>query len=87
MTQKNKDRVINALVGILTGSSVVLFGTFLTKKTDGSLTIKSDIETLKLEKVDKQAFEKYQDRHVLTHESEMKSIDKKLDIIIKLIEK
>lgn len=87
MTQKNKDRVVNALIGILTGGSVVLFGTFLTNKSGDSLAIKKDIENLKLEKVDKQSFEKYKDRHTDQHKSERDEINKKLDLIIKLIEK
>ena len=45
MTGKQKDRLINAALGIVTGCSVVLFGVFANNKNDNEAAIKKAVES------------------------------------------
>ena len=65
-----RDRLITAVIGIVTGCSVVLFGTWLTKKDDITRDFTSEIKSLKETKLDKIDFNEYRQEHNQIHVKE-----------------
>jgi len=91
MTEKGRSRLENALLSgiVATASALVVWG-FSTSDTK-QLTVKKDIETLKIEKANKCEVEKQlndlENRTTKKIDDNYQTVNEKLDLIIKLIEK
>lgn len=79
MTQKVKDRLITAIIGLFTGFAVILFGTFVSGKTDNNDRIRKKIESLEKDKVDKTEFIRYAKDNEEKHQSIEENINKNLE--------
>lgn len=76
MVQKVKDRIVGGLIMAVTGIVVAIFSVSYTNKKSDDKILQDEINALKRDKVDNNAFETYKKDHKLTHsEQENRIID------------
>lgn len=91
MTEKGRSRLENALLSgvVATVSALIVWG--FTTSDNKQLTVKKDIEILKIEKADKcvvdQQLKDLENRTEKRIDDNYQVVNEKLDLIIKLIEK
>jgi hypothetical protein len=91
MTEKGRSRLENALLSgaVATVSALIVWG--FTTSDNKQLTVKKDIEILKIEKADKcvvdQQLKDLENRTEKKIDDNYQVVNEKLDLIIKLIEK
>lgn len=85
MTNKNKDRLVNVVIGIVTGCSIILFGSFLDDKKEENSATKDDIETLEEEKVSWKDYEKDQKTKWENHDKVQGLRDKREDEMYQML--
>lgn len=91
MTEKGRSRLENALLSgaVATVSALIVWG--FTASDNKQLTVKKDIEILKIEKADKcvvdQQLKDLENRTEKKIDNNYQVVNEKLDLIIKLIEK
>jgi hypothetical protein len=91
MTEKGRSRLENALLSgaVATVSALIVWG--FTASDNKQLTVKKDIEILKIEKADKcvvdQQLKDLENRTEKKIDDNYQVVNEKLDLIIKLIEK
>lgn len=91
MTEKGRSRLENSLLSgvVATVSALIVWG--FTTSDNKQLTVKKDIEILKIEKADKcvvdQQLKDLENRTEKKIDNNYQVVNEKLDLIIKLIEK
>lgn len=90
MTKTVRDRLINGLIAIITGASVVLFSNFTKNKRDDNVELDKRLKKVEIEKLDKIDFTEFKiDHDKKQKESEDRIIqfmDKRFNDTQKMIE-